>query len=87
MINLYNVYSGETYKLREEELKNTLEGEIPLTKSPKTSCKKCYGRGHIGRDRIKQIYQPCTNCVEKCVLKDYETKMYFNYIKFTDKPV
>ena len=86
MINIYNVYSGEVYELQEDELKNLLEGEIPLTSAPKRNCKKCYGRGYIGKDNDKRIFQPCTNCIEKKLLLNHEKQIYFNYIKYTERP-
>jgi DnaJ-class molecular chaperone len=80
MINIYNAYSGEIYKLREEELKNLCEGEIPLKKEPNSSCKKCYGRGSLGLDKIRKIYQLCPKCVTSNVRSEYVKAIEFNYI-------
>lgn len=86
MKNIFNVYSGSVFELQEEELKNLQEGEIPLEKAPKKSCKKCYGRGYTGKDKLKFIFQPCSQCIEKNVLQGYEKQIAFNYIKFTAAP-
>ncbi len=86
MITIFNVYSGSVFELQEEELKNLQEGEMPLEKAPKRNCKKCYGRGYTGKDKLKFIYQPCPQCIEKNILPGYEKQIAFNYIKFTDSP-
>jgi hypothetical protein len=82
---IYNVYSGECYSILEYELKNVQEGEIPIRQKPKTSCKKCYGRGYIGRDSTKHIFQPCPNCIEKQIIDGGEKYLFFNYIAFKNK--
>ena len=84
MKHVFNVYSGSVFCLEETELKNLQEGEIPLEKAPKTNCKKCYGRGYTGKDTLKYIYQPCSQCVESNILSGYEKQASFNYIKFTN---
>jgi hypothetical protein len=86
MKTIFNVYSGSVFELQEDELKNLQEGEIPLERKPKASCKKCYGRGYIGKDKLKFIFQPCTQCIEKNILPGYEKQIVFNYIKFTAAP-
>jgi hypothetical protein len=86
MKTIFNVYSGELYELQEDELNNLQEGEIPLSCPPKRNCKKCYGRGYVGKDRLKSIYQPCTQCIEKNILEGYDKQLFFNYIRFTEAP-
>lgn len=82
---VFNVYSGESYEILNEEINNLQEGEIPLRRLPRSSCRKCYGRGHIGKDKIKHIYQPCPLCVEKQIIDGGEKFLYFNYIAFRNK--
>jgi Zn finger protein HypA/HybF involved in hydrogenase expression len=72
MKTIFNVYSGSVFELHERK--------------PKASCKKCYGRGYIGKDKLKFIFQPCTQCIEKNILPGYEKQIVFNYIKFTAAP-
>ena len=85
MQNIFNVYSGECYKILPEEIENIIEGEIPLRRTPRSNCRKCYGRGHIGRDSTKHIFQPCPNCVEKQIIDNGEKYLFFNYIAFKNK--
>ena len=82
MIPIFNTYSGETYEIEDVELKNIQEGEIPLKKQPRSSCKKCYGRGHIGFASLQHMFKPCVQCIEKEVLPGHEKTLHFNYIKF-----
>lgn len=82
MTTIYNTYTGELYELKEEELKNIQEGEIPLTKKPSTSCKKCYGRGHIGYVGSRHMYSPCLQCIEKRILPNYEKQIMFNCLSY-----
>lgn len=37
---------------------------IELDNPPDPNCKKCYGRGHVGRSQESGLYIPCS-----CVLK------------------
>lgn len=82
MIPIFNTYSGEIYEIKDTELKNIQEGEIPLQKHPRTSCKKCYGRGYIGFVGLHHMYKPCTHCIEKQVLPGHEKTLHFNYIRY-----
>ena len=41
-------------------------GQIPLIKFPPKTCKKCYGRGYVGRDSENFAYYAC-QCVRKVV--------------------
>jgi len=75
---IFNVYTGEIYDLHKSELKNILEGEIPLLKRPKSNCKTCYGRGYAGYDSDKRSYCTCNRCVDK----QLDTK-YLKEIKYT----
>ncbi len=64
---IYSVYSGMFFEVPEKDVKHLDAGQIPLIKNPTTSCKKCYGRGHLGRDQISFAYQIC-----KCVRKNID---------------
>ena len=86
MKHIFNVYSGQAFNLQDEELVNLQEGEIPLERSPKSSCKKCYGRCYTGKDKERNIFQPCPQCVERNILTGYEKQLHFNYIKFKETP-
>ena len=61
-IPVINVYSSEIYQIEDKDIKNLLEGEIPLNSLPKQRCKKCFGRGHIGFDKVSETYILCPKC-------------------------
>jgi hypothetical protein len=69
---IYSVFSGTFYHVLEKDVKLLNFGQIPLIDQPKQNCKKCYGRGHLGRDHTTYAFEICT-CVRK--------KIDFNYIK------
>jgi hypothetical protein len=61
---IFSAFSGTFYTIPEKDFSLLDMGQIPLTKNPSSSCKKCNGRGHIGRDNQTLTYQIC-NCVRK----------------------
>lgn len=65
-IPMFSIFSGTFYDLPEGDITIVNEGQIPLLKTPPSNCKKCYGRGHIGRDTQNYGYIPCM-CVRKVV--------------------
>lgn len=67
--HIYSIFSGTFYQIPEKDVKILDIGQIPLIKKPSSSCNKCYGRGHIGRDTKNLGYQVC-KCVRKNV--DYQ---------------
>jgi hypothetical protein len=83
-VPIYNAYSGELYNLLEEELKTIIEGEIPLTRKPNSSCKLCFGRGSVGYDSLKKLYHTCPKCVYKNIHPNYTNSINFNYINITN---
>ena len=72
---IYSVFSGTYYDVLEKDVKNLDIGQIPLTSKPNQNCKKCLGRGHIGKDQKTYAYNIC-NCIRK--------KIDFEYIKSLD---
>lgn len=76
-IPFFSVYSGVFYNLPESDVDLVGLGHLPLTKFPKSSCKKCHGRGYTGRHSISLFYQTCS-CVQKVlnldILKEIENK-------------
>ena len=74
---IFNVYTGELYELNESELKNILEGDIPLLKAPNSNCKKCYGRGHTGFDVTKRAYSICHKCIDKSLDEKHLTAIKY----------
>jgi hypothetical protein len=61
---IYSVFSGTYYEVLEKDVKLLNMGQIPLMSKPPENCKKCYGRGHIGREQTTLAYNIC-NCVRK----------------------
>jgi len=66
--------SGDLYYVEEDEVKNLDSAQIPLKQKPSTSCKKCYGRFHIGKYSQMQegkwqqkYYAICPKCAPKCI--------------------
>lgn len=60
----YSLVSGEIFQIFESERKNAEKYHIPLVKKPSSSCKKCYGRGYIGKNIKTETYDLC-----KCMYK------------------
>lgn len=60
----FDYISGDIY---DSAVKNITETMVPITRSPKSSCKKCMGRGYIGRqvkpDTDIQYFIPCRPCI------------------------
>ena len=63
----FSLISGDLYYVEGDEVKNLDTSQIPLTNKPKSNCKKCYGRFHVGFERIKKYYIPCPKCKNTCV--------------------
>jgi hypothetical protein len=61
---IYSAFSGTFYTIPEGDFSLLDMGQLPLLKKPSSSCKKCFGRGHIGRDNQNFHYYLC-NCVKK----------------------
>ena len=64
-IQIYSIFSGTFYEVTTEDFKLLDAGQIPILKKP-SSCKKCNGRGHIGRDTENHGYFVC-NCLRKVI--------------------
>jgi hypothetical protein len=64
---IFSLISGDMYYVELDEVKNLDKAQIPLLKKPNSSCKKCYGRFHIGYETLKQYYIPCPKCTKTCV--------------------
>ena len=67
---VYSVYSGVFFDFPEKDIKHLDAGHIPLVKNPTKNCKKCYGRGHLGRDHNTLAYQIC-----KCIRKNIDFEL------------
>lgn len=61
---IYSVFSGTYYEVLSKDISLLNMGQIPLKKQPPTNCKKCYGRGHVGRDKNTYAFNIC-NCIRK----------------------
>ena len=61
---IYSAFSGTYYTIPEKDFTLLDMGQLPLLKRPPTNCKKCNGRGHLGRDNQSLHYYIC-NCVRK----------------------
>jgi hypothetical protein len=63
-IPIYSAYSGTFYEILEKDVNLLISGQIPLKKYPNKNCKKCYGRGHLGRNSQSYDYLVC-DCIRK----------------------
>jgi hypothetical protein len=73
---IYSVFSGTFYEIPEKDIKLIDIGQLPLIKKPSSSCNKCYGRGHLGRDAKNLTYQIC-----KCIRKNIDFEVIENLKK------
>lgn len=64
---MFSLISGEMYTILPEELEVHDKFQIPLLKKPKQNCKKCYGRFHIGKNKIHNIFIMCATCAPTCI--------------------
>jgi hypothetical protein len=62
----YSLITGKVYDLPVEEGKKLNKYEIPVSHPPKTNCKKCHGRGHVGHNITVGYYVMC-QCLHKHV--------------------
>jgi hypothetical protein len=69
MKTIYSVFSGTYYDIPDEDMKHIQLGHLPVSKKSSSTCKSCYGRGYIGRDKNSLNYYIC-NCVRKNLNKD-----------------
>ena len=77
---IYSVFSGTYYDVLEKDIKLLDVGQVPLKSRPPSSCKTCYGRGFIGRDKKTFAYELC-NCVKKKIDFDYIKTLVPNNVK------
>jgi hypothetical protein len=63
-ITFYNLYTGTFYDVLKDDVHLLSENQIPLNKKPSSSCKKCYGRGFLGKNSVDFTYIPCS-CLQK----------------------
>lgn len=74
----YSLLSGDVYDIGEDEIENLDDFQIPLTKNPKSNCKRCFGRGYIGYDAIKKYYPMC-RCIAKHIDKERVGEINLKY--------
>jgi hypothetical protein len=71
---IYSVFSGTFYTIPEKDVSLLNIGQLPLVKKSNISCKKCYGKGHNGRDLNTFAFQVCS-CVRKNIDFDIVKKI------------
>lgn len=81
--NIFSAYSGTFYTIPEKDLSLLDSGQLPLLKKP-SSCKKCLGRGHNGRDNQNFSYVVC-NCVKKVIDLEEIKKNLLKDIELSNK--
>ena len=79
---MYSVFSGTFYEVLDSDVNLMDIGQLPLVKKPSSSCSKCYGRGHIGKDTQTCGYLLCS-CVRKVINYDIIKKNHGNQISIS----
>lgn len=64
MQTFFSLESGKIYDVTVEDGNNLNKWEIPVSGYPKSSCKKCFGRGYTGRHAELRYFQICP-CLHK----------------------
>lgn len=76
-ITVFSAFSGEFYDFPIKDIKHLEPEIIPLLTKPK-NCKKCFSRGHTGRNTNNFAYKICS-CVQKVLdlskIKDIDEKI------------
>ena len=65
-VMFFSMVTGEIYEVESDEVNNLDRYQIPLCGRP-GSCKKCYGRMHMGKNITVGVYMLCTHCAKKYV--------------------
>lgn len=60
----FSLFSGEIF---DSPTELTDPFQIPLTKRPKDSCNKCYGRFYKHYNITHKQYEICNKCAKKCI--------------------
>ena len=68
-ILIYSVFSGTYYEIPTKDFTLLDIGQLPLIKKPSSTCSKCHGRGHTGRDTQTFGYSICS-CIRKVINHD-----------------
>jgi hypothetical protein len=76
---IYSIFSGTIYTIPEKDLNLLINGQIPLSKMPKNNCKKCFGRGNLGRDKNNYQYVICS-CIRNVIDLPEATNIFKNSI-------
>jgi hypothetical protein len=66
---IYSAFSATYYEIPESDYSLLDPGQLPLIKKPQQNCNKCFGRGHLGKDKQTYTYAIC-NCVRKVINRD-----------------
>ena len=66
---IYSVFSGTYYEIPTKDFTLLDIGQLPLIKKPSSTCSKCHGRGHTGRDTQTCGYSICS-CLRKVINHD-----------------
>lgn len=76
---VFSVFSTEYFYIPQEDALSLTPGLLPLTKKPKSNCKKCNGFGYKGQNITNLAYVPCS-CVQKVLDLDILKKIENKYL-------
>lgn len=81
VFKVFCLITGQVFDCTLDEIGTLEDHHVPLKKLFPTSCRKCYGRGYIGRiggpgmkTEEKQL-QPCISCFRKCLDRELVKKI------------
>jgi len=67
----FSVITGQVFPIESDEIKLLFKYQIPVTGKPKSSCKKCYGRGFTEIDTKTKFHIMC-RCLSKQIMQGYD---------------
>lgn len=63
----FSIFGGYLYEVGKDE-ENVMDAfQIPLTRRPDASCKKCHGRFYTSYNATQQHFNLCPKCSKKCI--------------------
>lgn len=66
-ITIFSAITGLMFEIEADEVNTLAVHHIPLKTLPSKSCRRCYGRMHIGYNEATRSHIPCPACARKCI--------------------
>jgi len=68
----FSVITGQVFPIQKDDIKLLFKYQIPITNKPKSSCKKCFGRGYTSMESKTNFHIMCS-CISKHIIEGYDT--------------